>query len=80
MGRQSAETNHLFCDFYVMFLYRTEVYLSSIEDQVEIMQSLQLPKKITLRGSDGKLYIVMCKPKVGIFIMLDMLFSAPPQI
>ncbi|XP_050687762.1 serine/threonine-protein kinase ATR-like isoform X2 [Eriocheir sinensis] len=42
---------------------RTPVYLSSIEDKVEIMQSLQLPKKITLRGSDGKCYIMMCKPK-----------------
>nr|XP_053640480.1 serine/threonine-protein kinase ATR-like [Cherax quadricarinatus] len=42
---------------------RAAVYLCSIEDHVEIMQSLQLPKKITLRGSDGKLYIMMCKPK-----------------
>ncbi|KAG7176083.1 serine/threonine-protein kinase atr-like [Homarus americanus] len=42
---------------------RAAVYLSSIEDHIEIMQSLQLPKKITLRGSDGKLYIMMCKPK-----------------
>lgn len=50
--------------FYI-FLDRTPVYLSSIEDKVEIMQSLQLPKKITLRGSDGKCYIMMCKPKVS---------------
>ncbi|KAK8381931.1 hypothetical protein O3P69_015148 [Scylla paramamosain] len=42
---------------------RTPIYLSNIEDKVEIMQSLQLPKKITLRGSDGKCYIMMCKPK-----------------
>lgn len=47
------------------FLDRTPVYLSNIEDKVEIMQSLQLPKKITLRGSDGKCYIMMCKPKVS---------------
>ena len=42
---------------------RAQVFLASIEDQVEIMQSLQLPKKITLRGSDGNRYIMMCKPK-----------------
>nr|XP_045585132.1 serine/threonine-protein kinase atr-like isoform X1 [Procambarus clarkii] len=42
---------------------REAVYLCSIEDHVEIMQSLQLPKKITLRGSNGKHYIMMCKPK-----------------
>ncbi|KAK3852062.1 hypothetical protein Pcinc_041331, partial [Petrolisthes cinctipes] len=42
---------------------RAPVYLSGIQDQVEIMQSLQLPKKITLKGSDGKCYIMMCKPK-----------------
>ncbi|XP_047501891.1 serine/threonine-protein kinase ATR-like [Penaeus chinensis] len=42
---------------------RAEVFLASVEDQVEIMQSLQLPKKITLRGSDGNRYIMMCKPK-----------------
>lgn len=53
------------CNLY--FTDRTPVYLSSIEDKVEIMQSLQLPKKITLRGSDGKCYIMMCKPKVSYF-------------
>ncbi|XP_066955721.1 serine/threonine-protein kinase ATR [Macrobrachium rosenbergii] len=42
---------------------KNQVYLENIEDQIEIMQSLQLPKKITLRGSDGKPYIMMCKPK-----------------
>jgi serine/threonine-protein kinase ATR len=30
---------------------------------VEILASLQKPKKISLKGSDGKLYIMMCKPK-----------------
>jgi len=30
---------------------------------VEILASLQKPKKITLKGSDGKSYIMMCKPK-----------------
>ncbi|KAI4897685.1 hypothetical protein NFI96_015723 [Prochilodus magdalenae] len=39
------------------------VYLSSFDDSVEILASLQKPKKISLRGSDGKFYTMMCKPK-----------------
>ncbi|XP_077396162.1 serine/threonine-protein kinase ATR isoform X2 [Festucalex cinctus] len=39
------------------------VYLDSFEDQVEILASLQKPKKISLRGSDGRSYTMMCKPK-----------------
>ncbi|KAK7086762.1 hypothetical protein SK128_001248 [Halocaridina rubra] len=42
---------------------KSQVYLESVEDQIEIMLSLQKPKKLTLRGSDGKCYIMMCKPK-----------------
>ncbi|XP_057715300.1 serine/threonine-protein kinase ATR [Corythoichthys intestinalis] len=38
-------------------------YLSSFEDQVEILTSLQKPKKISLEGSDGRSYTMMCKPK-----------------
>ena len=41
----------------------TEVYIQGIEDQAEVMASLQQPKKITLRASDGNNYIFMCKPK-----------------
>ncbi|XP_074649776.1 serine/threonine-protein kinase ATR-like [Tubulanus polymorphus] len=40
-----------------------QVYLSGFEDAVDILHSLQKPKKITMRGSDGKPYIMMCKPK-----------------
>lgn len=31
--------------------------------QVEILASLQKPKKISLMGSDGCSYTMMCKPK-----------------
>ena len=31
--------------------------------QVEVLASLARPKKVTLLGSDGKLYPMMCKPK-----------------
>ncbi|GAB1608793.1 serine/threonine-protein kinase ATR-like [Argonauta hians] len=39
------------------------VYISSFEDTIEILPSLQKPKKITIKGSDGHLYVMMCKPK-----------------
>ena len=39
------------------------VYIIGIEDSVEVMLSLQKPKKVSLRGSDGKLYVFLCKPQ-----------------
>ncbi|XP_003702936.2 serine/threonine-protein kinase ATR isoform X1 [Megachile rotundata] len=39
------------------------VHISGIEDNVAIMPSLQRPRRITLRGSDGREYLFMCKPK-----------------
>ncbi|CAH2247104.1 serine threonine- kinase atr isoform X1 [Pelobates cultripes] len=38
-------------------------YIAGFDDTVEILPSLQKPKKISLKGSDGKSYIMMCKPK-----------------
>ncbi|XP_076149495.1 serine/threonine-protein kinase ATR isoform X1 [Alosa pseudoharengus] len=38
-------------------------YLAGFDDAVEILASLQKPKKICLKGSDGKSYTMMCKPK-----------------
>ncbi|XP_076013772.1 serine/threonine-protein kinase ATR [Genypterus blacodes] len=38
-------------------------YLAAFEDTVEILASLQKPKKISLKGSDGRSYTMMCKPK-----------------
>ncbi|XP_047467138.1 serine/threonine-protein kinase ATR [Mugil cephalus] len=38
-------------------------YLDGFEDIVEILASLQKPKKIGLKGSDGRSYTMMCKPK-----------------
>ncbi|XP_044146292.1 serine/threonine-protein kinase ATR isoform X2 [Bufo gargarizans] len=38
-------------------------YIAGFDDVVEILPSLQKPKKISLKGSDGKSYIMMCKPK-----------------
>ncbi|KAM9604545.1 LOW QUALITY PROTEIN: serine/threonine-protein kinase ATR [Trichechus inunguis] len=38
-------------------------YIAGFDDTVEVLASLQKPKKISLKGSDGKFYIMMCKPK-----------------
>lgn len=34
-----------------------------LEDQADVMSSLQRPRKITIVGSDGYRYPLMCKPK-----------------
>lgn len=39
------------------------MHISKIQDNVVIMPSLQRPRRIALRGSDGKEYLFMCKPK-----------------
>ncbi|CAF0950646.1 unnamed protein product [Brachionus calyciflorus] len=39
------------------------VYISNFEDNVLVMNSLQKPKKVTIRGTDGKLYSFLCKAK-----------------
>ncbi|XP_053774486.1 serine/threonine-protein kinase ATR isoform X2 [Desmodus rotundus] len=41
----------------------TDQLLELCNKPVEILASLQKPKKISLKGSDGKFYIMMCKPK-----------------
>ena len=39
------------------------VYIDSWSDGVEVMGSLQRPKKVCIRGSDGGEYNFLCKPK-----------------
>ena len=34
--------------------------------QVEVLPSLQRPKKITVLASDGCSYVLLCKPKVSV--------------
>lgn len=43
--------------------FRNWIHISGIEDNVAVMPSLQRPRRITLKGSDGKDYLFMCKPK-----------------
>jgi serine/threonine-protein kinase ATR len=42
---------------------RDVVTISSFLDEVLVLSSLQKPRKLTARGSDGKNYGLLCKPK-----------------
>lgn len=49
-------------------LYQHFLIVCSILDfdeliQVEVLASLQQPKKISIQGNDGKVYAMLCKPK-----------------
>lgn len=35
----------------------------AILDEAQILNSLQKPRRISIRGSDGKIYNALCKPK-----------------
>ncbi|KAF2019578.1 hypothetical protein BU24DRAFT_419179 [Aaosphaeria arxii CBS 175.79] len=39
------------------------ITISSFADDVLVLSSLQRPRKVTVRGSDGRLYGLLCKPK-----------------
>ncbi|KAG8631884.1 hypothetical protein KVT40_001024 [Elsinoe batatas] len=39
------------------------VTIAGFQDDVLVLNSLQRPRKLTLRGSDGKSYGLLCKPK-----------------
>ena len=43
--------------------FRELVYINGVEDEVLVMESLVKPKKIEFRGSDGKRYPFLAKPK-----------------
>ncbi|KAI9005259.1 hypothetical protein BC832DRAFT_531539 [Gaertneriomyces semiglobifer] len=37
--------------------------IQGFRDEIEVMNSLQRPRKLTIKGSDGREYIFLCKPK-----------------
>uniref|UniRef100_A0A182HML1 Serine/threonine-protein kinase ATR n=5 Tax=Anopheles arabiensis TaxID=7173 RepID=A0A182HML1_ANOAR len=39
------------------------IYIAGISEEVTVLHSLQKPRKISLRGHNGKLYTMMMKPK-----------------
>lgn len=40
-----------------------KITIQAFEDSVLVLSSLQRPKKVTVKGSDGKSYGLLCKPK-----------------
>ena len=36
---------------------------TAVLDEALVLSSLQKPRKISIRGSDGKIYSLLCKPK-----------------
>ena len=40
------------------------VLIAGFEDTVELLPSLVRPKKVVINGTDGRLYVMLCKPKV----------------
>ncbi|KAI9681820.1 MAG: serine/threonine-protein kinase M1 [Trizodia sp. TS-e1964] len=42
---------------------RDTVTIDSFLDEVLVLQSLQRPRRISVRGSDGRVYGLLCKPK-----------------
>jgi serine/threonine-protein kinase ATR len=42
---------------------RDTTTIEAILDDAQILNSLQKPRKISIRGSDGKIYNILCKPK-----------------
>lgn len=53
----SGKSESSYCPF------QGSVCIEDIEDEVKIMASLQRPKKIAFRGSDGNKYSFLAKPK-----------------
>ena len=39
------------------------VYIQDFHERVSILSSLQRPRKVTVKGTDGKNYDFLCKPK-----------------
>ncbi|XP_008550901.1 serine/threonine-protein kinase atr [Microplitis demolitor] len=66
IGQSKKNTNNVGYDIknYNPFPQNNDtVYIKSIEDEIDVINSLARPRKITLIGSDGKRYLFMCKPK-----------------
>ncbi|KAI9688750.1 MAG: serine/threonine-protein kinase M1 [Bathelium mastoideum] len=42
---------------------REPITIAAFEDDVLVLNSLQRPRKLSVRGTDGKLYGLLCKPK-----------------
>ena len=48
---------------FTSLLNKTSDMSTAFLDDVLVLSSLQRPRKLTVRGSDGKQYGLLCKPK-----------------
>ena len=48
---------------HVAFSNNGYIHIASFLDDVLVLNSLQKPRKISIRGSDGHVYALLCKPK-----------------
>ncbi|PYH81420.1 protein kinase [Aspergillus uvarum CBS 121591] len=42
---------------------REAITIEAVLDDAQILNSLQKPRRISIRGSDGRIYSILCKPK-----------------
>ncbi|PWZ03108.1 hypothetical protein BCV70DRAFT_197342 [Testicularia cyperi] len=55
-------SNHLISDTHRPFPPNLPM-IRTFDDHIEVMNSLQKPRKVTIVGSDGQRYAFLCKPK-----------------
>lgn len=53
------------CVTFLCEIMMSVVLLCLFHLKVEVLASLQRPKKITVVASDGRAYVLLCKPKVS---------------
>jgi len=56
-------TDNVNMKYHTAFNTRDYIHISSFLDDVLVLNSLQKPRKISIRGSDGHVYALLCKPK-----------------
>jgi hypothetical protein len=58
----------------VWMLCRKQVFIKDVCDELTVLPSLQKPRRISLIGSDGNQYMMMCKAKVLSFMLVHLHF------
>ena len=56
-------TENVNMKYHRAFNTRDYIHISSFLDDATVLNSLQKPRKICIRGSDGHVYALLCKPK-----------------
>ena len=62
-ARLPTVTENVNMKLHKPFSSRDYIHISTFLDDVLVLSSLQRPRKISIRGSDGHVYALLCKPK-----------------